>query len=280
MIQTLEVAVTYDADGVQKSFPYPYDYRNSQDIVGYLVDEQGFETEIKTNYKYDTVNNAYIYPLQGDPIRAPIKIKLMRETPLQNNVDLPDKLPFSMIEKEMDWIIMMLQETVYRANLSSIDVQIATQQANLATQQANKAKQEADRAENEKELAKAEAEKATNQADIATSNANNAMEKANLAGTYASQAFAATAPAWEETKTYSYPEVVAYKDGNSYRCIGESVKNENPALSSNWVKITLDGENFFEIDEYGNIMPGISPVYSSAWELDINGDIMPKEVGA
>lgn len=116
MIQTQEVSITYQGDGVQTSFTYPYAYRSSEDIKGYLVNEEGYEEKITTNYRYDTVENKYIYPLQGEPLQAPWCIKLIRETPQQQNEKLPNKLPFSMIEKSLDWIIMILQEIGTRMN--------------------------------------------------------------------------------------------------------------------------------------------------------------------
>lgn len=116
MIQTTEVSITYKGDGVQTSFPYPYPYRNSDDIVGYIINDVGYETRITNNFKYDKVSNIYQYPLAGDPLAAPYYIKLIRETPQQQNADLPGKLPFSLIEKSLDWIIMILQEIGSRCN--------------------------------------------------------------------------------------------------------------------------------------------------------------------
>ncbi|ALG42671.1 phage baseplate protein [Megasphaera elsdenii] len=116
MIQTTEVSITYKGDGVQTSFPYPYKYRNSDDIVGYIINDVGYETRITNNFKYDKVSNIYQYPLAGDPLAAPYSIKLIRETPQQQNADLPEKLPFSLIEKSLDWIIMILQEIGGRCN--------------------------------------------------------------------------------------------------------------------------------------------------------------------
>lgn len=116
MIQTTEVSITYKGDGVQTSFPYPYPYRNSDDIVGYIINDVGYEKRITNNFKYDKVNNIYQYPLAGDPLAAPYSIKLIRETPQQQNADLPGKLPFSLIEKSLDWIIMILQEIGSRCN--------------------------------------------------------------------------------------------------------------------------------------------------------------------
>lgn len=116
MIQTTEVSITYTGDGVQTSFPYPYPYRSSEDIVGYLVNEEGYEEKITTNYTYNNVENTYIYPLAGEPLKAPMKLKLIRETPQQQNSSLPNKLPFSLLEKGMDWIIMIIQEMGTRVN--------------------------------------------------------------------------------------------------------------------------------------------------------------------
>lgn len=116
MIQTTEVSITYKGDGVQSSFPYPYPYRNSDDIVGYIINDVGYEKRITNNFKYDKVSNIYQYPLAGDPLAAPYSIKLIRETPQQQNADLPGKLPFSLIEKSLDWIIMILQEIGSRCN--------------------------------------------------------------------------------------------------------------------------------------------------------------------
>ena len=116
MIQTTEVSITYKGDGVQTLFPYPYSYRNSDDIVGYIINDVGYEKRITNNFKYDKVSNIYQYPLAGDPLAAPYSIKLIRETPQQQNADLPEKLPFSLIEKSLDWIIMILQEIGGRCN--------------------------------------------------------------------------------------------------------------------------------------------------------------------
>jgi hypothetical protein len=271
MIQATEVDITYKGDGKQTTFSYPYPYRTESDIHGYLVDETGMETEITTNFEFDNTNNVYTYPVQGNAISSNMRIRLSRETPLQNNIDLPDKIPFSLIEKGMDWIVMMLQETIYRANLAPISAVEAAKQASLALIYAEKSANEASKFATEHERATAQADEATKQALIA-------IEKAREAGNYSATAYAASAKAWNAANAYNYPDVVAYTDGNTYRCIGDNIIGEKPSESLNWVKVTLDGENYFEIDETGNLMPTISPTYSSRWELDENGDIEPREV--
>lgn len=84
---------------------------------------------------------------------------------------------------------------------------------------------------------------------------------------------------WDSTRVYSYPDVVAYTDGNTYRCVGTNVTAGTiPASSSQWVRLTTrGGDDFFDIDMNGNLMPRENPTYSYSFSLDSNGDIMPKD---
>jgi hypothetical protein len=97
------------------------------------------------------------------------------------------------------------------------------------------------------------------------------------AGAYAETAFGASAPAWDSTETYNYPQVVAYTDGKTYRCVGTNVTGSDvPGSSNKWVAITLDTDDFWDIDIDGGYMPSLSPMYSASWEIDGNGDLEPK----
>jgi hypothetical protein len=97
------------------------------------------------------------------------------------------------------------------------------------------------------------------------------------AGAYAETAFGASAPAWDSTATYNYPQVVAYTDGKTYRCVGTNVTGSDvPGSSNKWVAITLDTDDFWDIDSNGDYMPSVSPTYSASWAIDGNGDLMPK----
>jgi ribosomal protein L14E/L6E/L27E len=97
------------------------------------------------------------------------------------------------------------------------------------------------------------------------------------AGAYAETAFGASAPAWDSTATYNYPQVVAYTDGKTYRCVGTNVTGSDvPGSSNKWVAITLDTDDFWDIDIDGGYMPSLSPMYSASWEIDGNGDLEPK----
>ena len=82
--------------------------------------------------------------------------------------------------------------------------------------------------------------------------------------------------AWDKNKTYSFPQTIAYIDGNTYRCVGKNVKGEIPDKSNNWVCLTNYKDDFFELDEDGNLIPAINPLHSTLWELDGMGNIIPK----
>jgi hypothetical protein len=93
---------------------------------------------------------------------------------------------------------------------------------------------------------------------------------------YAQTAFGASAPAWDSSETYNYPTVVAYTDGMTYRCVGQNVTGSDvPGSSDKWVSITLDSDNFFEVDFEGRFMPSLYPTFSAKWNLDGNGNIEP-----
>ena len=113
-------------------------------------------------------------------------------------------------------------------------------------------------------------------AEAAKVSEEHAKTSEERAAAYATTAFGASAPAWSDTATYNYPAVVAYTDGNTYRCIGTDVTGTDiPGDSDKWFKLTLDLDDFWEIDMWGGYMPTEMPMYSSSWTLDVNGDLEP-----
>lgn len=107
-----------------------------------------------------------------------------------------------------------------------------------------------------------------------------ALHHAAKAAEYSTAAFGAAAPAWSATGIYSYPDVVTFTNGHTYRCIGTNVSGASSAPSiggvdnvTYWTRITMDVTGFFELDLYGDLMPMIYPVASLVFELDENGDI-------
>ncbi len=110
MIQETEIMIKYTGDGVTTSFPFTYPYLDKSYVYGYLIDKEGVITAITSNYSYDDVEHKYTYPVEGTPISSATKLLLIRETPISQTTDLPDKTPFTQIETSLDKLTEILQE--------------------------------------------------------------------------------------------------------------------------------------------------------------------------
>jgi hypothetical protein len=161
----------------------------------------------------------------------------------------------------------------------------ASSSATEASGYANNASDSADQSEHFAEVAQQAAENAqtsetnaSNSATQANTQANNAAESAQQAQAALAGITAYSAPAWDSTTVYSYPAVVAYTDGNTYRCIGSNVAAGTiPVTSTDWARISvLGGDDFFEIDMQGSLMPSVNPTFAYSWQLDSDGNIMPR----
>ncbi len=90
-----------------------------------------------------------------------------------------------------------------------------------------------------------------------------AENSAALAESYSLLAFGASAPAWDVATTYNYPDVVAFTDGHTYRCIGSNVlgASHSPITSNqDWQRISVEqGRQFFEEDANSDYMPTLDP---------------------
>lgn len=161
---------------------------------------------------------------------------------------------------------------------------VSTWRTQAAASSANAAKSESGAA--------GSAQTAKNYADDAEVSADHALASAQQAASAQSAASVAQAetqriaaaasamdvPAWDATTVYSYPAVVAYTDGQSYRCVGTDVPaGETPNTSKWWVPLTVrGGDDFWDIDIAGGIEPQEQPRISAAWCLDDDGNIMPR----
>lgn len=103
------------------------------------------------------------------------------------------------------------------------------------------------------------------------------LAAATAAKGYAESAAAnSAAPAWAAGTLYSFPDIVAYTDGCTYRCIGAEVIGTPPPESALWVQLTTRMTDYFEMDEDGGMMPAVIPGYSVEFDLDEHGDIQPR----
>ena len=109
MITKDKTTITYKGDGVTTSFPFPYQYRAGEDIKGYLL-VNNKEMPIIANYRFDEVENKFIYPVNGVPLFATDTLVIKRETPIEQNADLPDKYPYNAVEMVADNLTLIAQE--------------------------------------------------------------------------------------------------------------------------------------------------------------------------
>lgn len=109
MISKDKTTITYKGDGVTTSFPFPYQYRAGEDIKGYLL-VNGKEMPIVANYRFDEVENKFIYPVNGVPLFTTDTLVIKRQTPIEQNADLPNKYPYNAVETVADNLTLIAQE--------------------------------------------------------------------------------------------------------------------------------------------------------------------------
>ena len=109
MISKDKTTITYKGDGVTTSFPFPYQYRAGEDIKGYLL-VNGKEMPITANYRFDEVENKFIYPVNGVPLFTSDTLVIKRQTPIEQNADLPNKYPYNAVEMVADNLTLIAQE--------------------------------------------------------------------------------------------------------------------------------------------------------------------------
>jgi hypothetical protein len=153
----------------------------------------------------------------------------------------------------------------------------ATYEAEQARRYAVSAEASAVLAANYADDAKESAEDAKDSANTASNQANNTASLVRRAENAVAGIWAMQAPAWDSTKVYSYPDVVSYVDGNTYRCVSLNVPaGTHPDKSPSWVRLSVLGaDDYFDVDVHGDLMPGLNPTFAYDWQLDANGDIMP-----
>ena len=171
------------------------------------------------------------------------------------------------------------------ANSAEKSAETATEKAQAATESAEQAINAAQEAATYSHESQAYAQYAKEQSDIASNAAQEASTLAQGVGTMVEEVesvaagiYAEKVPAWDSTKVYSFPDMATYFDGQTYRCIGTNVPAGTiPPTSLEWVRISvLGGDDFFEIDMQGALMPAVNPTFAYSWQLDEQGNIMPR----
>lgn len=292
MIDSVVTKVLYVGDGQTTVFPFPFPFDDASDVkVRIYNEETQNEQPVTKDFYLDEEAHAVVYPGYApgqeppDERRPPIlgekqRLAIYRETPVTQLVDLGNKYPLPTVEKLSDKLTMVVQEIEEKLGrcimsyitdsktAEEIIDQIHADSLNAATQ-AESATKSAAAAKDSREKAEASAAKAAASEAVAVENANQSVHAVAAINAY-------SVPAWKRGQTYNFPDVVAYMDGQSYRCIGQGITSE-PTTSKDWVPIVMrGGDDFWEIDMTGGLQPQLFPRISSRWGLDENGDIMPK----
>lgn len=298
MVPEQDTKIIYLGNGETTHFPFTFKYNDKEHIHVAIYDiATDTQTELTKDFFVDAEKNEVIYPgyqsgqeppeaQQPNILTSGQRIVIYRQTPYSQEIDYGSKYPLPLVETATDKNVMMVQEI--KEELGRCVKSTMGQGTNVDMQelenrlvQAIAAKDEAVAQAQNAANSASEAENIKNQTQqIADNAAQQTQASVTQASDYAQQAqesAQAVAPqAYSPTETYNFPDVVAYTDGATYRCIGQNVTGENPDTSTNWVKIASINNNFWDIDTDGSLMPALNPTYSDDFELDSNGDIMPR----
>ena len=311
MIDSVVIKQIYLGDGITTEYPFAFPAVEADHVKVAIYDiETEIETQLKRDYFVDWEAKKVLYPgyppgeelqesEQPPPLPIGKKLVIYRDTPVTQLKDLGDKYPLPFIEEMVDKATLILQEQAEKLDRAVIvemggdvtpqNIVFDIKNLKVYRDEAEQSAAEAAASKNAAEVSEQNAAESETAAEIAASGAADSLQESQsfLASTaeYARQAaqeaagiHEAAIPAWDAETVYSYPTVVAYTDGQNYRCIGENVPAGTiPTTSNAWVRTTsANGDDFFEIDMHGGIQPRINPTYAASWELDTNGDIQPR----
>lgn len=113
--------VTYTGDGINTAWPFTFRIIEATDIRLIVVDTDGAETDITSDYYVDMVNSTVYYPGyapgaeppeadQPPVLQSGEKIIIYRSLPVTQEKDLGDKWPFNVIELALDKLTMLIQD--------------------------------------------------------------------------------------------------------------------------------------------------------------------------
>lgn len=293
--------IVYQCDGLTKEFIFPYEKRDMSDIKVQVIDPDGRSKYVYTNIRYIAEQSKVIYPDTGDPIASGYKIAIYRLTPVTQDAIFPDVYPYPAVSRALDKMVMIIQDqyglltskfgdakTIFDIGIDKVlNYMLASKKsADDALTIKNQTQAIYDKGKSDintlYDNANVAANDLKNKTEAAAVNAQNSETGAkgyrDQAEALLANSKALESDTFDPLKTYSYPMVVSYTDGYSYRCIGVNVKGENPNTSHNWVRASVITNDFWDIDNNGGLMPAVSPTYSADFELDGQGNIEPKEV--
>lgn len=248
----------FSGNGVNRTWPYTFSLPLSGGVADasvlhvYRSDNGGTPYLVSTSaYTVDVDAKTVTYPLAAlDPLASTVKLVLIREvdfiqeTELENNGAFYAKTHEAKFD-DLEMQIHQLVEKTDRAVVAPVDDSLdpETLYEEIVDTHARYAEIVADTsvasaAATAADAAKSESLTARDLALAAKTAAQNAADSAVTAKD-ATLAAAQVLP-WDATKTYNYPDLAAYTDGHTYRCIGSYVTGAPaPSDSNMWVRVSV-----------------------------------------
>ena len=248
----------YSGNGVNRTWPYTFSLPLSGGVADaavlhvYRSDNGGTPYLVSSSaYTVDVNAKTVTYPLAAlDPVASTVKLVLIREVDFVQETELENNGAFyaKTHEAEFDDLEMQIQQLVEktdRAVVAPVDDSLDPEtlyeeivdtherygEIVKDTQIAAGAADAAALSETNAGVSAAAALAAKSAAQSAALEADNARD-ATLA--------AAQVLPWDATKIYNYPDLAAFTDGHTYRCIGSNVTGSPaPPDSSMWVRVSV-----------------------------------------
>ena len=254
----------YAGNGVTTAWPITFPYLDDSHVKVYLTAPGGAPVLLTSDYYVDNANSQVLYPgyetgteppaeEQPDVLPSGWKLTILRVVPLVQEIDLTIGGGFrpEVLESGYDIAAMQIQqlaEQIDRSIQLPVDAESGSG-SELVEALAGYAASAASAAST-----------ATGAASTATSAASTATIKAGEAAASADDAEAAAA-------SLSLP-IPTIPDDEGKALVVKT--------GGGWELGSSGGSGFFEIDMSGDLMPGETITVSPDWEVDGNGDIMPK----
>ena len=113
--------VTYIGDGITTAWPYTFRIIEATDIQIVVVNDDGTQMDITSDYYVDVENSTVYYPGYAPGAEPPEadqppvltdeqKIIIYRALPVTQEADLGEKWPFYVIENALDKLTMLIQD--------------------------------------------------------------------------------------------------------------------------------------------------------------------------
>lgn len=311
MVITDVNSVTYLGNGSRTSFPFTFRIIEATDIQLLLVNADGTEQAITSDYYVDMNADTVHYPgyapgaeppaaNQPAPVQAGQKLIIYRSLPVTQEKDLGDKWPFHVIELALDKLTMLIQDIKDIANrclkVRVSDVQdgfdaTITPEPGMAIQIKEDGKgfecvesPSNVLAECKEVLADTEvvAEGARQSAESAAVSADSATSAAQAASASAAQAVQANNSA--QGALVDADALLNATRGYISAATVDGVWNSATTYNPGDVTMTVDGATYRCIQTSTNNPPVTSPSYWAqitttellTFEIDSNGDLTPR----